>query len=297
MGAIGFGPALSVRGMRPAPAFDFVGGVLPPGASFARSSPASLFDTSGQLVTAGPDVPRFGRDPASGAARGLLIEPAAINLCPASDGPLSSYTGNSGVSDDPGTIDGFANAIRFGATPTSSYDYVTRAIAVGAGTSYTLSVIVAMGDGAPPNVDLVHASGDFTLVLDNGFGTELETMPLGGGLYRVAVSRAAPPDPSPTQGIFKYKGQSSRTFRVTGLQLEQGGAATSYIATGAASATRAADMLTLDWGRKGVPDGAMLVRYGFDDGSSQLVETVVAGGVAVVPTDLARPWLRTAARA
>ena len=82
-----------------------------------------------------------------------------------------------------------------------------------------------------------------------------------------------------------------------GLQLEQGMAATSYIATEATSATRAADRLTLDWRRKGVPDGAMLVRYGFDDGSSQLVETVVAGGVAVVPTDLARPWLRNAARA
>ena len=56
--------------------------------------------------------------------------------------------------------------------------------------------------------------------------------------------------------------------------------------------TRAADTLVLDWRSRGVGDGTIGVRYGFDDGSTQDVAAVVAGGMATVPTTLARRWIR-----
>lgn len=66
---------------------------------------------------------------------------------------------------------------------------------------------------------------------------------------------------------------------------------TSPISTDAVAATRAGDVLTLDWGGQGVANGTIAVRYMFDDRSIQTLATTIAGGVSVVPTTLARRHL------
>lgn len=55
-----------------------------------------------------------------------------------------------------------------------------------------------------------------------------------------------------------------------------------------AAAARAADVLTLNWASRGVADGAAVLRYTFDDGSSQDVAATIAGGTTIVPATLAR---------
>lgn len=296
MGAIGFGPRIGVGLARPATAFDFSLGALPPGATFARSSGATWFDAAGRLISVDSDVPRFPQATRGDSAFSILIEPAASNLCAFSDGPLSKYSSKD-VVDDPGKIAGFANAIGFPASVIGSYDFATRSIAAIAGSIYTISVIVAMVDGGAPVVDLLHAVGDFTPVLYNGYGETLDVRALGAGLYRIAASRTAPAAASTTQGIFKYSGQSQRAFRITGLQFEVGAKATSYIPTGSAPAARAADRLMLDWRSRGVADGMIELRYVFDDHSSEIRAAQVQGGTSAVPTDLVRPYLRRVERA
>lgn len=48
--------------------------------TFTRASSGTYFDSAGVMQTATTNVPRFDYDPATLAAKGLLIEPAATNL-------------------------------------------------------------------------------------------------------------------------------------------------------------------------------------------------------------------------
>lgn len=111
----------------------------------------------------------------------------------------------------------------------------------------------------------------------------------GFGLIDVRLSNAATAL-GPT-----YVGDGVSGLNVSHIQIETGAGATSRIPTGAAAVTRAADVLTLGWGARGVADGVVTVRYGFDDGSVQDVATTVSGGTAVVPVTLARARVRRAA--
>lgn len=73
-----------------------------------------------------------------------------------------------------------------------------------------------------------------------------------------------------------------------GVQLEAGSMPSSYVASGAAAGARVADVLMLNWGMHGVPDGGVTLRYLFDDGSTQDVAAAVTGGVVTVPGNLNR---------
>lgn len=93
---------------------------------------------------------------------------------------------------------------------------------------------------------------------------------------------------------YSFTGDGSSGGYVWQDQLEAGSASTSPIATSSTSATRAADVLTLNWGLLGVGDGLITVRYTFDDNSTQDVATAIAGGTSVVPTNLNRPHIMSA---
>jgi hypothetical protein len=80
---------------------------------------------------------------------------------------------------------------------------------------------------------------------------------------------------------------SAATIYAWGAQLEAQTAASSYVPTTAAAASRSADVLTLN-----APNGTYNVRYTFDDLSTQTISTTVSGGALTVPTNLNRSWLR-----
>jgi hypothetical protein len=60
-------------------AFDFRSGALDPRISFTRASAAWYFDSTGNLVQASTNEPRFDYDPATLQARGLLVESSRTN--------------------------------------------------------------------------------------------------------------------------------------------------------------------------------------------------------------------------
>src|SRR5690242_7625650 len=55
--------------------FEFMGGVLPGGATLTRASAGWRFNSGLSLVSAGNDVPRFTYDRAGSGLLGLLVEP------------------------------------------------------------------------------------------------------------------------------------------------------------------------------------------------------------------------------
>lgn len=316
MGMPGIGIELSPGRGRPvslAPLFDFSGPALPLGARLTRASAARRFAAGGALITVAADVPRFDRDPVTGATRGLLIEAAATNLLPWSDridlfGERSQCSAISNVGPAPDGTGGFGRlvpAVGSGVFPYAADTSVPKS----AGTTYTLSAFARYetirwlllsgglyGDARFAWFDL--ANGAVGTVGANAIGAAITR--IDATTCRIAVTFTgtsspycllAPVKADATFGADYAAGDSAGVW---GVMLETGAKASSAVATAGSAVTRAADVLTLEWRGRGVADGAITVRYTFDDGSAQDVATVVAGGTAGVPTTLNRRWLRRA---
>ncbi len=311
MHAIGFGPRFVVnrRGQRDT-LFDFSGGVLPPGASLARGSAATCYDASGAIVSVAANGARFDRDPVTGALRGLLIEPAGSNAVARSTDWTDSYWSMTGLSASAATL------IETSASGVHSVRQAVGDIGYTAGQAVSVSMIASERSGSAKRYLLVSmgtlafstltfaifdlASGGVTASAN----CTAMTYPAGGGAWLCLVSATPAATAAAQQIILRfntsatvigtYTGDGTSGLNVTHLQVEAGSMATSRIVTGASAGTRAADVLTLDWRVRGVSDGTIGVRYGFDDGSSQDATMSVAGGTATVPVTLARRWLRRA---
>lgn len=319
MDATGQGAALTLRQRGLPTGFDFARGILPQGASFARASDGAYHDSAGQLRTAGADVPRFTHRFAAGAwtAAGLLIEGAATNRVLhgadlAAIGSIGGMTLTPGAATAP---DGSPLGLLTEDTATSlkvlrainaeftAGETVTMSLLAKAGTHGLLQLIFATAVNATAYADFDLTAG---AAIAGGTAIAARIEPAGSGVWRCALtgladagSTAAPamaalliPAPDSTRGT-NYAGNGETLF-VGALQSEAGARATSRIATAETAATRAADVLTLDWGSRGVPDGACTIRYAFDDGSTQDVAATVSGGMATVPTTLDRAAIMSA---
>lgn len=211
------------------------------GAIYVRAS-AKTVHHDGAIVTL--DTGEFGTtyDDTAGYY-GFETEPAATNLSLNSAGAAATYT-TSNVSDAGTPITGFAQSLAFGNN--SVQRSATKPISVTSGTPYTISFYIQMDDGGAPVIGSTNTTGDFSFTLNGVIGT---TNPLvrkigdTGTLYRVSAARTASATTSHEAGITKFTGQSARTFRVVGIQVETGVRATSYIETAGSTATRAADPL------------------------------------------------------
>lgn len=319
MGALGMASDLSLAaraGGRRA-VFDFSGGVLPAGATLTRGSAGMRYAASGLLASEAADVARFDHHPVSHALRGLLIEEARTNDY-AYSGELENggwspsaiaVTANAGISPD-----GSGNADLLVPSTANSGHSISRSATLTAGAGVVMSAFLKpAGYGFVQlygnagyssfawNIDLANAS-EAAFSAGSSVVTGRGIVPLGNGWLRAWIALTA--TTSGTAKIFAaviasgaaargsgFAGDGTSGVLAWGLQHEGGASVTSHVATGASAGTRAADALVLDWGSRGVADGAISVRYGFDDGSSQDVATTVSGGVAAVPTTLARRWI------
>jgi len=183
------------------------------------------------------DIPRL--DYSGGATcASLLLEPQRSNLYlnsepTANEGPAGniSYIGTSfGL--------GFNNYTYYSDNSVVRYRYGGTCAAT---TEYTLSVFVIMNDNSSPNVSTSSTSGDFSIVIADGFATPISVTHYGNNIYRVIAKRTSGSSGLSNNGIAKYTGQSSVGFKAVGWQLEQGSYPTSYIPTSGSTVTRTAD--------------------------------------------------------
>jgi hypothetical protein len=151
------------------------------------------------------------------------------NLVTYSEGVVSTLAASSGVTDAGTSITGYAASVQFG--DNSLLRILYKSYTPKSGATYTISVIVQMDDNSPPVVGLSNSSGDFCLVSSSSVttGTPVVTS-LGGNVYRVSSSFVTPHTLS-DWGVVKYTTQSSKGFRITAMQVNEGSVAQSYIRT------------------------------------------------------------------
>lgn len=213
---------------------------LPSFITFTRASNARVWDASGILQTVGSNVARFDRNPDTLAWRGLLIEGPATNLLTRSNPDAGPPTGWTLVGTAPTLVTSTKiashNALQCTGTGTSSY--VSQNVVLATNTTYTLSVFVEALSGTPGAimnaVSFVGATGTLSYtptVADVG--------------KRVSMTFATTTDNTGAVRIGAGTGGAvTGSVTLTGWQLETGDTPTSYIETGATTATRAAERAT-----------------------------------------------------
>ena len=151
------------------------------------------------------------------------------NLVTYSEGAVSTLDSSLAVTNAGTTITGYANSIQFGDNTVARLAYKLYTHKIGA--TYTISVIVQMDDNSAPVVGLNNSSGDFCLVGSSRVTTSTPVVTsLGGNVYRVSSSLVTTNTP-PSWGVVKYTTQSSKGFRITGIQVNEGSVVQNYIRT------------------------------------------------------------------
>ena len=300
MGALGIGLSLALRQRRGVAGFDFSGGALPPGASLARASAATCWSAAGLLVSVPANAARFDHDPVTRKPRGLLIEGAQTNALLRS-GELGSAPWSAvgaTLTGGQASPDGGAAAMQV-SDGGGSFGQITQGIAATGGAVCLSAYVRKDSVGKASRFVMLRMGGTIDLGLDTATGEVADIRNLAsacgvedcGAWWRPWIATATSVNaatlyPALGAGEMTLGSMSPTTTGSTvlfGVQLEAGLRPSSYVASGAAPGARAADALTLDWGMHGVADGGVIVRYRFDDGSTQDVATEVAGGMAAVP--------------
>lgn len=283
-------------------AFDFTGATLPSGVTLTRASSATRVNASGARVTAAADVARF--DYLAGALRGLLVEPARTNAFLQSTTLTTSWTASALVADPTALIE----------AAVAGQHQVTQTVGFTTGQPVTISCVASERSGSakrylgifvPAAVAGALAGATFNLAAGTasvtGPAVATITATAGGWLCAVTVtptatvSAAAGFRLSTAAGAIggAYTGNGSAGLNVSEMQCETGATASSRIRTTTAAVTRAADVVTIAWGDRDVPDGTISTTVTFDDGSTQIVPVTLTAGKAVLPTALDRPWVRS----
>ena len=203
---------------------------------FSRASSATRVNKDGLIETVGGGKARIDfKDDSKGA---LLLEPSRTNLFLNSE-PTSNEGASGGITYESfNWFLGFSNCIKFGDDSSLRFRYGAT---VSATTQYTISAFVIMDDLSEPLVGVSSVTGDFAFVCGGiTGGVANENIYYGNNIYRVSTTLTSGTNAN-NSGIIKYTSQSSKGFRVVGLQIEQGSYATSYIPTQGSAVTRLAD--------------------------------------------------------
>lgn len=227
---------------------------------------ATRVDADGLVASAAADTIREEFAPLTGARRGWLLERAATNLLLRSEdfaaGDWSKT--NATVSADAGTApDGAAAADRLVETTGTGEHGAAQGFAATSGQAYALSCWLKAGERGKAVLRLSGAAfstaqaarfdlstGGVT-VTSGAPATQIEEFP--GDWFRCAIVAAATSTDTAAAGILlvdgadaiSYTGNASNGLQAWGAMLEAGDCATSYVPTTSATATRAADLVTL----------------------------------------------------
>lgn len=265
-------PASTLTGLPIATAslsLNFLSGeTLDPSISASGGANGTRVNSSGVLVAA--TAPRYDYNPATLAARGILIEAARTNLVLQSDAfdnvawtksgstvtanatasPAGTATGDKLVEDAANTAHWLYQVATTSATVLNTWSFYAKA-------GERTRVYGGLADGAGTNgvgatFDLV-AMTAATLTFGTGSGVSATITDAGGGWRRCTVSGIpAAAGASVQASIYldngsgiSYQGNGTSGAFIWGAQLEVGAFPTSYIPTVAASVTRSADVLTM----------------------------------------------------
>lgn len=291
---------------------DFTTGSLPSAVTLTRASSGTYFNSSGVLSTASNNVARFDYNPATLAARGLLIEGAATNLCLRSqEFDNAAYGADSALAtaNTATAPDGTSTADTISESTDSNRHIHYQQLTVANVTVYTYSiflkyvdcryVVLGFDSGNTPRVwfDLVNGA------ITDTFGASGTIENMGNGWYRCSITSTTGDTTAYAQiGLSDRANDSSGTFAfgmpsytgtnrsvyAWGAQAELGAVATSYIPTTSATVTRAKDEITVT-----VPAGFSTLTATFDDDSTQTGVACVVGANVYDSADFDRDHIKT----
>lgn len=245
-------------------ALNFTTGSLDDRVTFTRSGDtATVVNSSGLIINALENTPRFDHNPLTLACKGLLIEESKQNLVSYSIDLSNIGWLKARVSVSANTFvspDGTTNADKFFETATSGTHFIESPNSTTVGGQYTGSIYVKAEGRTIIEFYLIDSvgivSGTVSSVnLATGAiisGTNCTITPFNNGYYRITVTG------SPAIGTVKlrvllklntttisYLGDGVSGVVGWGMQIELGGLASSFIFTEDTAVTRNADVATM----------------------------------------------------
>lgn len=286
---------------------NFLSGTLDPRITFTRASTATFVGSNGLIQSSAINTPRFDYNPATLAARGLLVEEQRANLIVQSEGfdtaswnkINATVTNNASVSPT-----GASTADAMVENTTSGSHGVQQFLSYTTGLSYTISCYVKAGTRSWvrvvfPNAAFTGGPGSFydlsgagALGTASGSPTARSITAVGNGWYRITLTATATATAGGNTVILAATADNSSFYAgvagaealyLWGAQLEAGAFVTSYIPTVASTVTRSPDIATItganfsSW--YNASEGTFVAKYG---ASPNLFATYLAASNGVV---------------
>lgn len=256
--------------IRPSLNLDFTRSqTVDPRITFTRASSATYFNSRGVLTTATNDVPRIDYNPSTGACNGLLIEKESTNLITYSGNVatfgaiFSTLTANAAISPDGTTT----AALMIPSVDLNNNHYINKVWngSVGNSITFTVSIFAKTAGYQWIRMNVGNAMGGGYLFFDiiNGvvgvYGgvSNPVIQACGNGWFRCSYQYTTPATGTgdvghqiygtPSNNNFSnWSGNGTSGYYFWGAQVEQLSFLTSYIATGASTATRSVEVASVN---------------------------------------------------
>lgn len=256
--------------IRPSLLLDFANsGRVHPLIQCTRASTATCYGPDRRLRNVAANVPRIDYDPATGKCLGLLVEEARTNyILNSGDLSQSAWLKSRATAAAP-DADGFCKVVEDGS---NNSHYVSQAVSLSA-SDRVVRLLVKAGERTKAQIEFTGNTGNAgrRVVVDLVAGTVLSNSLIGsGGLTSSSVSArligagvtelTIQVTPTATTGAtanlliilhdgtgVSYQGDGVSGIYVKEVQLEAATFPTSFIPTTTAAATRAADLVSIDY--------------------------------------------------
>jgi hypothetical protein len=237
-----------------------------------RATTATRVNASGLIESVANNVPRI--DYTNGSCPSILVEPQRTNLLTYSEGNLATYDVSDNCTNASTSISGFSNSIQ---VPSTGLTYFYKTAITTLSQVYTISCFIKMDDNSVPVLGVNSSLGNLSFVAKGAIAPDnLKVTLVGNNIYRISATTVGNGIPG-YFGIVRYSSQTLKTFKISGIQLELGSYATSYIPTTTAAVTRNADVISKSaiTSLIGQTEGTMFIDTNIDNISAQINEPVL----------------------